>query len=178
MTLIEQVWGTTNERIQTVGTLFIALSALFAVTLGLKVKVKGLFTFGCFAIGIHLIGLAMLRNAWTRWRHDDDSLILLKKRGEEGRVYSVALHAFGQRVTWQDAWRTSMSAPLVFAPSRLETHPVLEVQRVADTCCFAQSIGMPARPSPSSCSSGWWPWPTACGCSTSSRRTTGQHSHD
>ena len=101
MTLIEQVWGTANERIHTVGTLFIALSALFAVTLGLKVKVNGLFTFGCFAIGIHLIGIAMLRNAWTRWRHDDDSLILLKKRGEEGRVYSVALHAFGQRVTWQ-----------------------------------------------------------------------------
>ena len=66
MTLIDQVWGTTNERIHTVGTLFLGLSAFCAVTLGLKIKANGLFTFGCFAIGINLIGIAMLRNAWTR----------------------------------------------------------------------------------------------------------------
>ena len=101
MTLIDQVWGTTNERIHTVGTLFLALSAFCAVTLGLKIKANGLFTFGCFAIGINLIGIAMLRNAWTRWRHNDDSLILLKKRGEEGRVYDVAVHAFGYHMGWQ-----------------------------------------------------------------------------
>ena len=101
MTLIEQVWGTTNERIHTVGTLFLGLSALCAVTLGLEVKANGLFTFGCFAIGINLVGIAMLRNAWTRWRYDDDSLILLKKRGDEGRVYTVALHAFGYHLGWQ-----------------------------------------------------------------------------
>ena len=101
MTLVEQVWGSTNERIHTVGTLFLAFSALLALTLGLKVKVNGLFTFGCFAIGINLVGIAMLRNAWTRWRYNDDSLILLKKRGEEGRVYTVAVHALGYHFGWQ-----------------------------------------------------------------------------
>ena len=101
MTLIDQLWGTTNERIHTVGTLFIGFSALLASTLGLTVKENGLFTFGCFAIGIHLVGLAMLRNAWGRWRHDDDSLILLKKRGEDGKIHHVAVHALGYRLSWQ-----------------------------------------------------------------------------
>lgn len=101
MTLTQQVWGTTNERIHTVGTVFLGLSAVMAITLGLKVKTTNVVAFGCFAVGINLIGIAMLRNAWGRWRHDDDSLILLKKRGEEGRVHTVAVQALGYHIGWQ-----------------------------------------------------------------------------
>ncbi len=100
MTLTQQLWGTTNEKIHTVGTLFLGLSAVFALVLGLKVKANGLLTFGCFALGVNLIGIAMLRNAWGRIRHGEDTLILLKKRDDEGRTCSASVHVFGLRFAW------------------------------------------------------------------------------
>jgi hypothetical protein len=101
MTLVQQLWGTTNERIHTVGTLCLALSALLTLTLGLEIKANGLVTFGCFGAGINLIGIAMLRNAWTRWRRGEDSLVLLKKRGNDGRVHAVSIHVLGYRIAWE-----------------------------------------------------------------------------
>ena len=101
MTLVEQLWGSTNEKIHTVGTLFLALSAGCFVVLGLEVKSNGLFTFSCFAVGVNLIGLSMLRNAWTRWVRDEDSLVLLKKRGDSGRIYDVAMHIGPWRLAWK-----------------------------------------------------------------------------
>jgi len=101
MTLMQQVWGTTNEKIHTIGTVFLAASACCFLLLGMEVKTNGILTFSCFAVGVNLIGVSTLRNAWGRWRTGEDSLILLKKREQTGRVHFVAIHIGQWRLQWQ-----------------------------------------------------------------------------
>jgi len=100
MTLVQQVWGSTNEKIHTIGTAFLAVSACCFLLLGMEVKANGVLTFSCFALGINLIGVSTLRNAWGRWRTGEDSLILLKKRERDGRLHFVAIHIGRWRLQW------------------------------------------------------------------------------
>lgn len=100
MTVLEQVWGTPNEKIHTVGTACLAFSALAYIVLQVQVKAQALVVFVPFASGVTLVGLSVVRNSWTRWRTGEDSLVLLRRRALTDPVHSVAVHMFRWRVAW------------------------------------------------------------------------------
>ena len=100
MTLIEQLWGSTNERLHTVGATALALSALTFVVVQPLSKAEGLVVFYLFSSGCALIGYATTRNAWTRWRTGKDTLILLRRRNDETPEHSVEIHLFGRSICW------------------------------------------------------------------------------
>ena len=100
MTFVEQVWGTPNERIHTVGTIALALSLGAFLILQPLNKMDGLLVFYLFSSGCAFIGYATSRNAWTRWRTGEDTLILLRKRGTDTPEHSVELHIFGRILRW------------------------------------------------------------------------------
>ena len=100
MTLVEQLWGSTNERLHTVGTVALALSFLVFVVVHPMSKVEGLVVFYLFSSGCALIGYATTRNAWSRWRTGEDTLILLRRRDANTPEHSIELHLFGRSVCW------------------------------------------------------------------------------
>ena len=100
MTLVQQVWGTTNERIHTVGTIALALSLLFFLALRPLNKPEGLFVFYLFSSGCAFIGYATCRNSWSRWKTGEDTLILLRKRGTDTPEHSVEVTCFGRVFSW------------------------------------------------------------------------------
>ena len=100
MTVLEQVWGTANEKIHTVGTACLAFSALAYIVLRVDVKAQALVVFVPFAGGVTLVGLSVVRNSWTRWRTGEDSLVLLRRRSPADPIHSVAVHVLGWRVEW------------------------------------------------------------------------------
>lgn len=100
MTLADQLWGSTNEKIHTLGTVFLVLSAGCFAMLGMEIKTNGLLTFTLFAVGVNLIGVSMLRNAWCRVIRGEDSLVLLKKRALSEPIHSAAVHVGPWRVQW------------------------------------------------------------------------------
>ena len=61
MSLAAQLWGSTNERIHTIGTLSLGLSAIFFLSLEPAIKQEGLLIFTTFGLGAALIGVATLR---------------------------------------------------------------------------------------------------------------------
>jgi len=101
MTFIDQVWGTPNERIHTLGTLALLLSLTLYLFFTPLNKPEGLAVFYLFSAGCSLIGLATIRNSWSRWRTGEDTLILLRRRGTESREYEVTLYLFGKAVHWK-----------------------------------------------------------------------------
>ena len=100
MTLVEQLWGSTNERLHTVGTIALGLSFLVFVMAHPLDKIEGLIVFYLFSSGCALIGYATCRNAWTRWRTGTDTLILLRHRSSDIPEHSVELHMFGKKFCW------------------------------------------------------------------------------
>jgi hypothetical protein len=100
MTLIEQMWGSPNEKLHTVGTAFLALSAASFVVMDMQVKSQALTIFSCFAFGVTFAGFAILRNSWSRWRTGEDTLILLRRRGHNAPKVTAVVHSFGWRVSW------------------------------------------------------------------------------
>ncbi len=100
MTFVEQVWGTTNEKIHSVGTACLGMSVLAFLVLRTDVKSQALVIFTSFASGVTLIGLATVRNSWRRWRTGEDTLILLRRRSMNYPVRQAAIHVFGWRIQW------------------------------------------------------------------------------
>jgi len=100
MTLIEQLWGSTNERLHTVGTIGLALSFVSFVLAYPLSKTEGLVVFYLFSFGCALIGYATTRNAWTRWRTGEDTLILLRRRHTDTPEDEVEIHLFGRSICW------------------------------------------------------------------------------
>ena len=100
MTLVEQVWGTTNERIHTVGTIALGLSLVCFLILRPLSKSEGLLVFYLFSSGCAFIGYATCRNSWSRWRKGEDTLILLRRRGTDAPEHSVEILLFGRVVSW------------------------------------------------------------------------------
>ena len=100
MTLVEQLWGSTNERLHTVGTIALALSFISFVLVYPLSKTEGLVVFYLFSSGCALIGYATTRNAWTRWRTGEDTLILLRRRHSDTPEDVVELHLFGRSICW------------------------------------------------------------------------------
>jgi len=100
MTLIEQMWGSPNEKLHTVGTGFLALSAASFVVMDMQVKGQALIIFCSFAFGVTFAGFAILRNSWSRWRTGEDTLILLRRRGDNARKVTAVIHLVGWRVSW------------------------------------------------------------------------------
>ena len=100
MTFVEQVWGTPNERIHTVGTIALALSLASYLILQPLNKSEGLLVFYLFSSGCAFIGYATCRNAWSRWRTGKDTLILLRKRSTDTPEQSVEIHLFGRSLLW------------------------------------------------------------------------------
>ena len=100
MNLTAQLWGSTNERIHTLGTLSLALSAVFFLSLEPTDKIEGLLIFTTFGLGIALIGVATLKNSWGRWRYDSDTLILLRKTGDLEETRLVAVIFMGWYIQW------------------------------------------------------------------------------
>ena len=101
MSLTAQLWGSTNERIHSLGTLSLALSAGFFLCLEPTNKYEGLVIFTCFGLGVGLVGIATLRNSWGRWRYHSDTLILLRKTGHWGEVHQVATIFMGRYIAWR-----------------------------------------------------------------------------
>ena len=101
MTFIEQVWGTPNERIHTLGTCALLLSLILFLCFTPLNKPEALAVFYLFSSGCGLIGLATIRNSWSRWRTGEDTLILLRKRGTEHKEYEVTLCLFGHALYWK-----------------------------------------------------------------------------
>ena len=100
MTLIEQLWGSTNEKIHTLGTAFLGLSVIAFAVLRTDVKAQALVIFCTFALGVTLVGAATVRNSWSRWRTGEDSLVLLRRRDVETPVRMSAVHIVGWRIEW------------------------------------------------------------------------------
>ncbi len=100
MSFFEQIWGTTNERIHTLGATALLLSLILFLCFTPLSKLDGLVVFYLFGCGCSLIGIATTRNAWSRWKTGEDTLILLRKRGQEGREHAVVLHLFGRSYQW------------------------------------------------------------------------------
>jgi len=100
MTFVEQVWGTSNERIHTVGTIALALSFFLFLVFRPLEKMEGLIVFYLFSSGCSFIGYATSQNAWSRWRTGEDTLILLRRRSNETPVQSVEVHLFGRAFLW------------------------------------------------------------------------------
>ena len=100
MTWFEQVWGTTNERIHTVGTIALGLSLVFFLLLKPLSKAEGLLVFYLFSSGCAFVGYATCRNSWSRWRTGEDTLILLRKRGTDSPEHSVEIILFGRVFSW------------------------------------------------------------------------------
>ena len=100
MTLVEQVWGTQNERIHTVGTIALALSLVTFLMVQPLSKPEGLFVFYLFSSGCAFIGYATCRNTWSRWRTGEDTLILLRKRDTDTPEHSVELRLLGRTIVW------------------------------------------------------------------------------
>ena len=100
MTVVEQVWGTANEKIHTVGTVCLGFSAVAFMVLRTEIKAQALVIFISFALGVTLVGVATIRNSWRRWRTGEDTLVLLRRRDSSGPVLSTAVHVFGRRVEW------------------------------------------------------------------------------
>jgi hypothetical protein len=101
MTFTEQVWGTTNERIHTLGTASLLLSLILFLCFTPLIKPEALAVFYLFSSGCTCIGLATIRNSWSRWRTGEDTLILLRRRGTEHKEYEVTLHLFGRALHWK-----------------------------------------------------------------------------
>jgi hypothetical protein len=101
MSLAAQLWGSTNERIHTIGTLSLGLSAIFFLSLEPAIKQEGLLIFTTFGLGAALIGVATLRNSWGRWRYDSDTLILLRKTGHWEFVHHSAVMVLGWYISWR-----------------------------------------------------------------------------
>tara|TARA_B110000037_G_C16908034_1_gene419089 strand:+ start:25 stop:555 length:531 start_codon:yes stop_codon:yes gene_type:complete len=100
MNLTAQLWGSTNERIHTLGTLSLALSAVFFLSLETTNKNEGLLIFTTFGFGVVLIGVATLKNSWGRWRYGSDTLILLRKTGDLEQVHLAAVIFMGWYIAW------------------------------------------------------------------------------
>lgn len=100
MTLIEQLWGSTNEKIHTVGTAFLGLSVISFAVLRTDVKAQALVIFCTFALGVTFVGAATVLNSWSRWRTGQDSLVLLRRRDVNAPVRMAAVHIGGWRIEW------------------------------------------------------------------------------
>jgi len=100
VTVVEQVWGTANEKIHTVGTLCLGFSAVAFMVLRTEIKAQALVIFVSFALGVTLVGVATIRNSWRRWRTGEDTLVLLRRRDSSDPVLSTAIHLFGRRIEW------------------------------------------------------------------------------
>jgi len=100
MTLLEQVWGTPNERIHTVGASALLMSLVLFLCFTPLTKPQGLIVFYLFGAGCCLIGVATSRNAWARWRTGEDTLILLRKRDASDPIYEVTIHLAGRAFHW------------------------------------------------------------------------------
>lgn len=101
MTFLEQVWGTHNERLHSLGALALMTSLIVFLCLMPLTKIEGLVVFYLFGTGCCLVGIATTRNSWTRWRTGEDTLILLRKRGDEGREHEASLHLMGRSIHWK-----------------------------------------------------------------------------
>ena len=100
MTLVEQLWGSTNEKIHTLGTVFLGLSVIAFAVLRTDVKSQALVIFCSFAMGVTLVGAATVRNSWNRWRTGEDSLVLLRRRDMDAPVRMSAVHIGVWRIEW------------------------------------------------------------------------------
>jgi hypothetical protein len=123
MSLIAQLWGSTNERIHTLGTLSFALSAVFFVSLDPTNKTEGLLIFTSFGLGAALIGIATLKNSWDRWRYDSDTLILLRKTGPHGDVHQTAVIFMGWYIAWCGKVAHVDCGQFTLRPATLEDTP-------------------------------------------------------
>jgi hypothetical protein len=101
MSLAAQLWGSTNERIHTLGTASLALSAVLFLGLEAKNKYEGLLIFMAFGLGVLLVGVSTLKNSWSRWRYDSDTLILLRNTGQAGSVHHIAVILMGRYIAWR-----------------------------------------------------------------------------
>ena len=135
MTLLEQMWGSPNEKLHTVGTVFLALSAASFVVMDMQVKGQALTIFSCFAFGVTFAGFAILRNSWTRWRTGEDTLILLRRRGEHAARVTAAVDLLGWRVSW--------TGPVAHVDvGEFDVHRLKPDDEALEGAVFARSYGL------------------------------------
>jgi len=101
LSLWAQIWGTTFEKIHTLGTFLLGISLVLYLVCRPLSKTEALCTFTAFGLGCAFIGWATLCNSWVRWRTGTDQLILLKRRGKNAATYSAELQLFGRSLHWQ-----------------------------------------------------------------------------
>ena len=101
MTLLEQLWGSQHEKLHTLGTILLGMSLMSFLVLRPLSKDESLLVFYLFGFGCGMMGFACLKNAWCRFRTGEDTLILLRRRGNEFPIRHVSIHAFGRAFSWE-----------------------------------------------------------------------------
>ena len=101
LSLWAQIWGSTFEKIHTLGTGCLALSLVVYLAVRPLTKPEAVVVFLAFGMGCSLIGWSTLCNTWVRWRTGKDQLILLRRRQPEPKLYEARVHILGRCVSWR-----------------------------------------------------------------------------
>ena len=95
-----QLWGSTFEKIHTMGTGCLALSLVIYLAVRPLTKPEAVAIFLSFGLGCSLIGWATLCNTWFRWRTGKDQLILLRRRHDNPHRYQATVQLLGRSISW------------------------------------------------------------------------------